>query len=136
LPLLAGAALSAVALGAGWIAVAAFLAIYNVGHVTLRWWALRAGWRAGSDVTGALRHPVLQGALVLVGPAMAVAVGIALPVVTRWVAVPWPGKPALVMLAVAVLGVAALRLRPRLFTGPRLGLAAFSVAILVGALWG
>ena len=135
LPLLAGAALSAVALGAGWIAVAVFLVIYNVGHLTLRWWALRAGWRAGSDVTGALRNPALQGALVLVGPAMALAVGCALPLVTRWVAVPWPGKPALLMLAVAALGVGALRLRPKLFTGPRLGLAAFAVALLVGALW-
>ena len=41
------AAVAAIALGAGWGAVAGFLLIYNLGHVALRWWALRAGWGAG-----------------------------------------------------------------------------------------
>lgn len=135
LPLLVGAAMTGIALGAGWFAVAAFLGVYNLGHVTLRWWALHAGWRAGTDVTSALRHPALQGALVLVGPAMAFAVGCALPVVARWLAWPLPGRSALALLAVAAAGVGALRLRPGLFTGPRLGLAAFAVAAIVGALW-
>lgn len=135
LPLLAGAALTAVALGATWIAVAAFLGVYNLGHVTLRWWALRAGWRAGSEVTAALRHPGLQGALTFVGPAMAFAVGCALPLVARWLAWPSPGKSALALLAVAAVGVGVLRVRPGLFTGPRLGLVAFAVSLAVGALW-
>jgi PTS system mannose-specific IID component len=135
LPLLAGAALTAIALGADWVAVAAFLGVYNLGHLTLRWWALHAGWRAGADVTRALRHPVLQSALLVIGPAMAVAVGSALPLVARWLAWPSPGESALALLAVATAGVGALRLWPGLFTGPRLGLAAFVVAVVVGALW-
>lgn len=135
LPFLAGAALAGIALGAGWIAVATFLGIYNLGHVALRWWALRAGWRAGSDVTGALRDPVLQGSLGLVGPAMAFAVGTALPLVVRWLAGPLPGANVLVLLAVAAAGAGALRLKPGFFTGPRLGLAAVLAAVVVGALW-
>ncbi len=135
LPLLAGAALAGIALGTGWVAVAAFLGIYNLGHVALRWWALRAGWRAGSDVTGALRHPVLQGSLTLVGPAMALVVGAALPLVVRWLGRPLPGVNVLALLAIAAVGAGALRLKPGLFTGPRLGLAAVLAAALVGALW-
>jgi len=135
LPLLVGAALTGVALGAGWIAVAAFLGVYNVGHVLLRWWALRAGWRAGTDVTNALRNPVLQGALTLVGPLMAFAVGCALPLVAQWLGWAWTGTAALSVLAVAAAGVGALRFWPRAINGPRLGLAAFAVALLVGALW-
>jgi PTS system mannose-specific IID component len=135
LPLLAGAALAAVTLGAGWIAVAVFLGVYNLGHVTLRWWALQAGWHAGTEVTSALRHPWLQGSLGFVGPAMALAVGGALPLVARWLAHPLSGVNTLVLLAVAAAGAGAFRLRPGLVTGPRLGLAALGVAGLVGALW-
>jgi PTS system mannose-specific IID component len=135
LPLLVGAALAGITLGAGWVAVAVFLGVYNLGHVTLRWWALQAGWHAGTDVTSALRHPWLQRSLGLVGPAMALAVGCALPLVARWLGRPLPGASAFALLAVAAAGVGALRLRPRFFTGPRLGLAALGIAGLVGALW-
>lgn len=135
LPLLVGGALIGITLGAGWIAVAAFLAVYNIGHVILRWWALRAGWQAGTDVTNALRQPVLQGALTLVGPAMALAVGCALPLVAQWLGWAWAGQPALALLVVAACGIVALRIRPGLFNGPRLGIAAFVVALVVGALW-
>ena len=60
LPLTIGLALVAVGLGAGLRAVAAFLVVYNVGHVALRWWALRAGWKHGVNVVTALRSPFLQ----------------------------------------------------------------------------
>ena len=57
-----------------------FLFVYNIGHVALRWWALKAGWTHGTRVSVALHHPVLQKATTVLGPAMALAVGLALPV--------------------------------------------------------
>lgn len=135
LPLLVATAVTAISLGANWIAVAAFLGIYNFGHVALRWWALRAGWRAGADVTGALRHSGLQGALAVVGPAMAVAVGAALLPVVRWLGLPLPANAEWGIIAVAGIGVFVLRLRPSLVTGPRIGLAAVLAAVVVGILW-
>src|SRR2546422_542378 len=51
LPFLSGLTLAAIALGAGWVAVAAFLIVYNIGHVALRWWALKAGWTHGVHVS-------------------------------------------------------------------------------------
>src|SRR2546430_12581284 len=79
LPLLSALALIGVALGAGWWAIIGFLALYNAGHIALRWWALRAGWTHGMRVAAALHQPVLQRAAALSGPAMALAVGAALP---------------------------------------------------------
>ena len=79
LPFNSGLALVGIALGWGWWAIAGFLAIYNVGHVGLRWWALRAGWAHGIRVVDALRHPLLRRAGALLGPAMAVAMGAVAP---------------------------------------------------------
>ena len=42
------------------IAVLFFLALYNVGHVSLRAWGLLAGYRAGSHVGGRLREAHLS----------------------------------------------------------------------------
>jgi hypothetical protein len=66
---------------------------------------------------------------------MAFAVGCALPLVAQWLGWAWTGTAALSVLAVAAVGVGALRFWPSLFNGPRLGLAAFAVALIVGALW-
>lgn len=51
LPGVSLAALSLVWLGApGWVAVLAFLGIYNAGHIGLRAWGFRAGLQEGSGV--------------------------------------------------------------------------------------
>lgn len=68
--------------GIGWTplgVVAAFLIIYNIGHVGLRAWALRAGWRFGLRVATALGHPVLQHGPRYIGRVSAVLGGLALP---------------------------------------------------------
>lgn len=68
--------------GVGWspLGVAAgFLILYNVGHVGLRDWALRAGWRYGLRVATALGHPVLQHGPRYIGRVAAVLGGLALP---------------------------------------------------------
>jgi PTS system mannose-specific IID component len=135
LPLLSGLTLAAVALGAGWTAVAAFLVVYNAGHVALRWWALRAGWTHGVRVASALHHPVLRRGAALVGPAMAFAVGAALPLTAEYLAgafEPW-ARGALA--AAAALGFLGVRWLPGRLTGLRLGLGLAAMALVVGWLW-
>ncbi len=61
------------------IGVAALLTLYNVPHVALRVWGLRAGWRSGTGLAKALGTPLLRAALRIVGPLAAVCVGLALP---------------------------------------------------------
>ncbi|MCE2900264.1 MAG: PTS system mannose/fructose/sorbose family transporter subunit IID [Gemmatimonas sp.] len=68
--------------GLGWPplgVVAAFLILYNIGHVGLRDWALRAGWHYGLRVATALGHPVLQHGPRYIGRVAAVLGGLALP---------------------------------------------------------
>jgi PTS system mannose-specific IID component len=56
-----------------------FLVLYNIGHLGLRDWALRAGWRHGLRVATALGHPVLQHGPRYIGRAAALLGGLALP---------------------------------------------------------
>lgn len=63
--------------------VVGFLVLYNVGHLGLRDWALRAGWRSGLQVAKALGHPVLQHGPRYIGRAAAVFGGLALPLAVQ-----------------------------------------------------
>jgi len=135
LPLLSGLTLAAISLGAGWTAVVAFLLVYNVGHVALRWWALRAGWEHGVRVAAALHHPLLQRGMALVGPAMACAVGVALPLTAQYLATPFGAWPRAVLAVTAVLGFLALQWLPGRITGLRLALGLAAVALVVGWVW-
>jgi mannose/fructose/N-acetylgalactosamine-specific phosphotransferase system component IID len=135
LPLTSAAALIAVSLGVGWWAIAGFLVLYNIGHVGLRWWALRAGWTHGAGVVTALRHPALQRALALVVPAMALVSGFAIPLVIRALVTGWSGRDVGVLGGVAVLGFLSLRWWPGAVTGLRLGLIAVAAALAAGAIW-
>ncbi len=135
LPLTSGLALIGVALGLGLPAILAFLVIYNAGHVALRWWALRAGWRYGPRVAVALREPLLQRATALSGPAMALAVGAALPLVVQFLSGEFLGWWRAALAVVAAGGFALLRWRRVALTGLRLGLVFLAVAALAGWLW-
>ena len=94
LPLVSSAALAAVALGAGWLAIAAFLVVYNAGHLALRWWALREGWALGARVGTALHATVLQRSVSWALPAMALVAGFAIPLVAHTLAAPFTGWEA------------------------------------------
>ena len=135
LPFLSGLTLVAVALGAGLGAVAAFLIIYNIGHVTLRWWALRAGWTHGARVSTALHHPALHKATALLGPAMAFAVGVALPVAARFLAAPFPRWGQLGAVVTAGVAFLLLRWRGDRLSGLRVALGLAAVALVVGWIW-
>ncbi len=135
LPLLSGLTLAAISLGAGWTAVVAFLVVYNVGHVALRWWALRAGWAHGVRVASALHHPLLQRGTALAGPAMACAVGAALPLTAQYLAAHFEAGARGMLAAAAVVGFLAVRWLPGRVTGLRLGLGLAAVALVVGWVW-
>ena len=59
--------------------VVGFLLLYNIGHLLLRNWGLRAGWQHGLRVASALGNPVLQLGPRYIGRAAAVIGGLALP---------------------------------------------------------
>ena len=135
LPVTSGLALVGVALGLGMNAVLGFLIVYNVGHVALRWWALRAGWAHGVRVAVALHQPFVQRAAAWSGPAMALVIGAALPLSAAYLAGPFPGWARGVLLAAAAVGCALLWWWRGKLTGLRYGLALLAVAALAGWIW-
>jgi mannose PTS system EIID component len=135
LPLTAGLAVAGVGLGLGWRAVLGFLILYNVGHVALRAWALRQGWRHGARVVLALQSPWLQRATVLAGPGMALGLGFAMPLAAVWLAGAFAPWARLVLAGCMAAGLVLLRLFPRQITGLRLGLGFVAIALIAGSLW-
>lgn len=135
LPLLASAALAAVALGAGWIAIAGFLVVYNAGHIALRWWALYEGWTLGARVGAALHAPVLQRSTAWAIPAMALVTGFALPLVAHTLAEPFTGWERGALATAAIAGFGLLQWFRRGIDGLRLGLAFVALALVVAWLW-
>jgi len=137
LPFLSGLTLVAIALGAGWMSVAAFLIVYNVGHVALRWWALRAGWTHGARVSVALHNPFLQRASAVLAPAMAFTIGAALPLTTQYLA--WPFEAGARITFAIVAGLAFLALRwpggAGHLNGLRLALGLAALALVVALVW-
>ena len=123
------------ALGARWWAAVVFLLVYNAGHVALRWWALRAGWAAGTGVASALRHPVLQRPLAFIVPAMAFAAGVCLPLAAGWLVRPFPLELAVAGAAVAAAAVTLLRWLPGRVKSLWVGLAAVALGMVGGWLW-
>jgi PTS system mannose-specific IID component len=80
LPFCSLVALAAFGLGAGSTAVLLiFLGLYNVGHIGLRVWGLRVGWKHGMRVAAALANPVLRYGPTYIARAAALLAGIALP---------------------------------------------------------
>jgi len=137
LPLTIGLTLVAVGLGAGLWAVAAFLIVYNAGHVALRWWALRAGWQHGVQVVTALRSPFLQRGVAVTSVGMALAMGLALPVAAEYVAGAFPGWARIALGAAGATGFALLywRVGRGTLTGLRYGLALVVLALIAGTAW-
>jgi mannose PTS system EIID component len=135
LPVTSGLALIGVALGLRLRAVIGFLIVYNIGHVALRWWALRAGWTYGGRVATALREPVLQRATTLSAPAMALVMGAALPLVAQYFTGGFIGWTRAALAAVAAGGFALLWWQRARLTGLRFGLVLLALAALGGWLW-
>lgn len=126
---------------AWWVAVAAFLAAYNAGHVLLRCWSFRLGSREGRRVGEQLRRSGIgaaQRALPMIG---AFLVGLITPLIVAGRAlgtvVPAEGAaiPAPWIFAAAAAAVAGARFGPAVRTPIVLGLAGLALfGLLLGIL--
>jgi len=144
LPFCSLVALAFFALGAGpLLTVAGFLLLYNVGHLWLRLWGLRVGWRDGLRVAPALGNPVLRSGPLGIGRAAAAVGGLVLPFIFLRIADPggaWAGLagPHRFALGVGLVGVALaalllIRLQGRI-EGWKAGLIALSLLALFSSL--
>ena len=123
-------ALAAFGLGASPVAVVLlFLGSYNAGHLALRIWGLRAGYRHGLRVAGALGAPVLRQGPAHVARAAALVAGVALPLAVRGVIGPARGALAAVIAAAALGAVVLARLHGRV-EGWRIAVVALAAFIL------
>jgi PTS system mannose-specific IID component len=130
LPFTALVALLAYGLGGGPVLVVTlFLVLYNAGHVALRVWGLRTGWRHGMRVAGSLATPILRRGPEYVARAVMALCGLALPLASARILgrsnIPLAvearrsilGQHALVFLLLAMaalLGIALVKLHGRL----------------------
>ncbi|MFO7588171.1 MAG: PTS system mannose/fructose/sorbose family transporter subunit IID [Gemmatimonadota bacterium] len=73
--LLAAIAAHLSGLSATW-SVALFLVLYNAGHVALRTWALRTGWKRGLDLGSALRAGWLEWGPHRLAPLILLLIGV------------------------------------------------------------
>ncbi|MGH7608286.1 MAG: hypothetical protein ACREME_13215, partial [Gemmatimonadales bacterium] len=89
----------------------------------------------GARVGVALHHPFLQRAGAVVGPAMALAAGFALPLTAGYLAAPFDLWSRGALAATAAAGFLALRLRAGRLTGLQLGLSLTAGALALGWLW-
>ena len=71
----------------------------------------------------------------LLGPAMAFAVGAALPLTAAYLSAPFDSWASVALAIVAALSFLALRLRGDRINGLRLSLALSAVALVVGLIW-
>lgn len=118
LPLCSLIALAAFGLGAGPLFVVfLFLVLYNVGHLGLRAWGLREGWRHGLRVANALGNPLLRHGPEFIARAIALLAGVAVPLALRRMLLSShtiPGRAVVVILvAAAVLAIVLVRLHGR-----------------------
>jgi PTS system mannose-specific IID component len=134
-PVCALFALLLIALGtAWWIAISAFLLVYNTGHLWLRWWSLRFGLAHGKHVGEELRKIPVQKVQSTLEFAGAMLVGALLPLVIVRPALPgWGG--ALFTAALVVAALLGLRFGGRVRTPVALVLSIATLfALLVSAL--
>ncbi|MDQ8145174.1 MAG: PTS system mannose/fructose/sorbose family transporter subunit IID [Gemmatimonadota bacterium] len=127
LPFCSALALLAFGLGASpTTVVALFLGCYNVVHLGLRAWGLRAGWRHGLHVAQALGTPVLRKGPAHVTRATALLAGLALP--SAAVGIIGPGRAVLgLVLGGVVAGAAVITSLQGRIAGWRLAIAVLTL---------
>jgi mannose PTS system EIID component len=130
LPFCSLVALAAFGLGAGPVlALLIFLVLYNVGHIGLRVWGLRVGWKHGMRVAAALANPVLRQGPQYIARAAALLAGIALPLALDRII--GPGRALLggVLLATVAGATLLARLHGRI-EGWRIALGVLAICVL------
>ena len=130
LPLCSLIALGAFGLGARPLSVIAiFLVTYNIGHLTLRAWGLRVGFKRGLRVADALAHPVLRKGPQVVGTLAALIAGISIPLAARELIGGGRNLSALIILLAMTGGLFLARLGGRI-EGWRISLIVLGLFVL------
>jgi PTS system mannose-specific IID component len=137
LPFCSIVALGMFALGAGaLLTVGGFLVLYNAGHIWLRLWGLRVGWREGLRVAPSLGTPVLRQGPQLISRAGAAIGAFMLPLVFHRIAEPHGvgDVPLGIALAAIILGATVLvRFQSRM-EGWKAGLIVLTLVALYSSL--
>lgn len=130
LPFCSLLALVAFGLGVGAAGVIVlFLGLYNAGHLALRAWGLRVGWRHGMNVARALGTPVLRRGPEHIARAAAFVAGIGLPLALDRIIGPGRALLGAVLIAVALGGAVLARLHGRV-EGWRIALGVLAAFVL------
>lgn len=109
--------------------VGTFLILYNLGHLGIRAWGVRIGWKRGLAVASALANPVLRRGPEQIARVAALVTGFALPLALARVIGPGRSLLGVVLVAVAFGAWVIVRLQGRI-EGWRLALlllAAFAL---------
>lgn len=130
LPFCSLLALTVYGFGGGPVAVlATFLGVFNVGHIALRVWGLRAGWAHGMRVAQALGNPVLRRGPDVIAPVAAFVAGLGVPLAMLRVIGTGRTLLGVVLVAAAVGAFIIVRLQGRI-EGWRLALGLLSLLLL------
>ncbi|HJU75060.1 MAG TPA: PTS system mannose/fructose/sorbose family transporter subunit IID [Gemmatimonadaceae bacterium] len=137
LPFCSVLALALFAVGAGpGLVVGGFLALYNAGHLWLRIWGLRVGWRDGLRVAPSLGTPILRQGPHAIGRLGAAIGALSLPLVFHRIAGAAESGTAALGIGLVIALVSALvlvRLQGRL-AGWKVGLIVLSAVALYSTL--
>jgi PTS system mannose-specific IID component len=134
LPFCSLASLAIFGLGATTFAVVSFfLLTYNAGHLGLRLWGLRTGWKHGLHVASALGNPVFRRGPQQIGRLAALATGIAIPLALGRIIGPGRNLIGGVLIGVALGSLLIVRLRNRI-EGWRLSLVVLAVFVLLSVI--
>ena len=131
LPFCSLLALTVYGFGGGPVAVlATFLGVFNVGHLALRVWGLRAGWKHGMRVAQALANPVLRRGPDVIAPLAAFTAGLGVPLAMLRVIGPGRTLLGVVLVGAAVGAFVIVRLQGKI-EGWRLALGVLSLFLLI-----
>lgn len=129
-PALVGLAITGLAFGFGWWAVAGLLVLYNLIRFGTGIWALRTGFDAGMRVGSAIGTSWVPRAVARVGPVAGATVGLAIPVAAGWLLRGFGLEGAVGALAVAAVGAAISRWFGTALTSVRFALLAMALLLL------
>ena len=115
--------------GAGAV-LGTFLGVFNVGHIALRVWGLRAGWKHGMRVAQALGNPVLRRGPDVIAPFAAFVAGLGVPLAMLRVIGPGRTMLGIVLVGAALGAFLIVRLQGKV-EGWRLALGVLSLLLLV-----